>query len=97
MGSLIIDHQQHEETTTTATKQSSVAVVIVLLLAQGHLNQMMQLSCLISSYGLPVYYVGAAVHNCQTLVRVNSLIKPSKHCQNPFPQHLHSTISLSSS
>ncbi|KAH6819365.1 hypothetical protein C2S51_002968 [Perilla frutescens var. frutescens] len=73
MGSQLIDHQQHEETTTTATKQSPVAVVIVPLPAQGHLNQMLQLSCLISSYGLPVYYVGAAIHNRQAQVRINSL------------------------
>jgi len=41
--------------------------------AQGHLNQLLQLSCLISSYGLPVYYVGLATHNHQARIRANAL------------------------
>nr|AQQ16725.1 UDP-glycosyltransferase g40889 [Nicotiana attenuata] len=41
--------------------------------AQGHLNQLLQLSCLISSYGLPVYYVGSATHNRQARFRANAL------------------------
>ncbi|XP_015167633.1 zeatin O-glucosyltransferase-like [Solanum tuberosum] len=41
--------------------------------AQGHLNQLLQLSCLISSYGLPVYYVGLATHNDQARIRANAL------------------------
>ncbi|KAH6820638.1 hypothetical protein C2S53_011108 [Perilla frutescens var. hirtella] len=66
------DHQKNEGT-TTATKQAPVAVVTVPLTAQGHLNQMLQFSCLISSYGLPVYYVGSAVHNRQARHRVNAI------------------------
>nr|GMC90643.1 zeatin O-glucosyltransferase-like [Ipomoea batatas] len=42
--------------------------------AQGHLNQLLQLSCLISSsYGLPVHYVGSAIHNRQARLRANAL------------------------
>ncbi|KAL1555345.1 cis-zeatin O-beta-D-glucosyltransferase [Salvia divinorum] len=41
--------------------------------AQGHLNQMLQLSCYISSYGIPVHYAGSAVFNHQARLRVNSL------------------------
>ncbi|KAH6828725.1 hypothetical protein C2S53_018074 [Perilla frutescens var. hirtella] len=78
------NHQQHEEKSTTATNQSPVAVVVVPLPAQGHLNQMLQFSSLISSYGLPVYYVGAAVHNRQAQVRVNAL-----NPQNVAKIHFH--------
>ncbi|CAN4089885.1 unnamed protein product [Withania somnifera] len=54
-------------------KQDEVAIVMVPFQAQGHLNQLLQLSCLISSYGLPVYYVGSAIHNRQARVRANAL------------------------
>nr|GMC84553.1 beta-glucosidase 12-like [Ipomoea batatas] len=40
----------------------------------GYLNQLLQLSCLISSsYGLPVHYVGSAIHNRQARLRANAL------------------------
>ncbi|KAJ8564810.1 hypothetical protein K7X08_001270 [Anisodus acutangulus] len=55
---------------------NEVVVVIVPLQAQGHLNQLLQFACLISSYGLSVYYVGLANHNHQDRVRANAL-KPS--------------------
>ncbi|XP_055801187.1 zeatin O-glucosyltransferase-like [Solanum dulcamara] len=51
-----------------------VVIVMVPFPAQGHLNQLLQLACLISSsYDLPVYYVGSATHNRQTRVRANAL------------------------
>ncbi|KAG6411051.1 hypothetical protein SASPL_129125 [Salvia splendens] len=52
--------------------QAQVAVVAVPLPAQGHLNQMLHLSSLISSYGLPVYYAGSALHNRQARARTNA-------------------------
>nr|GMD39808.1 zeatin O-xylosyltransferase-like [Ipomoea batatas] len=55
------------------TAADDVCVVMVPLPAQGHLNQLLQLSCLISSYGLPVHYVGSAIHNQQARVRANGL------------------------
>ncbi|KAM3235144.1 hypothetical protein P3L10_015180 [Capsicum annuum] len=55
-------------------KQDEVAIVLVPFPAQGHLNQLLQLACLISSsYDLPVYYVGSATHNQQARVRANAL------------------------
>ncbi|KAL3370060.1 hypothetical protein AABB24_007212, partial [Solanum stoloniferum] len=50
-----------------------VTIVMVPFPAQGHLNQLLQLSCLISSYGLPVYYVCSATHNRQARIRANAL------------------------
>ncbi|KAH6821852.1 hypothetical protein C2S53_008457 [Perilla frutescens var. hirtella] len=54
-------------------EQAEVAVIAVPLAAQGHLNQMMHLSCLIASYGLPVFFVGSALHNRQAKARINGL------------------------
>ncbi|XP_027065991.1 zeatin O-glucosyltransferase-like [Coffea arabica] len=47
-----------------------VTVVMVPLLLQGHLNQLLHLSRLISSYNIPVHYVGTATHTRQAKVRV---------------------------
>ncbi|XP_073051427.1 zeatin O-xylosyltransferase-like [Primulina eburnea] len=50
-----------------------VAVIMVPFPAQGHINQLMQLSCLLSRDGLQVYYIGSSVHNRQARVRANGL------------------------
>ncbi|KAL8489492.1 hypothetical protein ACS0TY_024915 [Phlomoides rotata] len=52
---------------------AGVSVILVPFPAQGHLNQMLQLSCQISSFGIPVHYVGSAIHNRQAKARVNGL------------------------
>ncbi|KAL3819790.1 hypothetical protein ACJIZ3_005695 [Penstemon smallii] len=70
MGSLRNNQNQHDN---KSTKQPHVAVIMVPFPAQGHLNQLMQLSCLITSYNIPVYYFGSAIHNRQAKVRVNGL------------------------
>nr|GMC88670.1 zeatin O-glucosyltransferase-like [Ipomoea batatas] len=48
-----------------------VAVVMVPLPAQGHLNQLLHLSRLLSSYKIPVYYTGAATHIRQAKLRLH--------------------------
>nr|BBC62102.1 glucosyltransferase 1 [Nemophila menziesii] len=50
-----------------------VAVVVVPFPAQGHLNQLLQLSCLIASFSLPVHFVGSTIHNRQAMTRSNGL------------------------
>ncbi|KAM3338282.1 hypothetical protein P3S68_031499 [Capsicum galapagoense] len=51
-----------------------VVMVMVPFPVQGHLNQLLQLSCLISSsYDLPVYYVGSSTLIRQDQVRANAL------------------------
>ncbi|KAL2483066.1 UDP-glycosyltransferase 74D1 [Forsythia ovata] len=55
------------------TEQAQAVVIMVPFPAQGHLNQLLQLSCLISSYGIPVHYVSSAIHNRQAIVRINGL------------------------
>ncbi|KAL3819768.1 hypothetical protein ACJIZ3_005673 [Penstemon smallii] len=68
MGSLTNHQNQHDN---KSTEQPHVAVIMVPFPAQGHLNQLIQLSSLISSYDIPVYYVGSAIHNRQAKVRAN--------------------------
>ncbi|KAJ9181065.1 hypothetical protein P3X46_009236 [Hevea brasiliensis] len=52
-------------------KQAQIVVVMVPYPAQGHLNQLLQLSRIISSYNIPVHFVGSATHNRQVKLRVN--------------------------
>ncbi|GKD13256.1 hypothetical protein Tco_1197663 [Tanacetum coccineum] len=49
---------------------SEVCVVMVPFIAQGHLNQLLHLSRLISAYNLPVHFVCATSHICQAKLRV---------------------------
>ncbi|KAK1397488.1 Glycosyltransferase [Heracleum sosnowskyi] len=48
----------------------NVAVVMVPFPAQGHLNQLLHLSRLISSYNIPVHYVATATHSRQAKLRI---------------------------
>ncbi|KAG8367880.1 hypothetical protein BUALT_Bualt16G0118600 [Buddleja alternifolia] len=71
MGSLS-NHKNHHDT-NLMDQCDQVVVLMVPFPAQGHLNQLLQLSCLISSYKLPVHYVGSAIHNRQAKTRSNGL------------------------
>lgn len=57
------------ETERQAT-QSEVIVVVVPFPAQGHLNQLLHLSRLVSSYNIQVHYVTTAIHCRQAKLRV---------------------------
>ena len=50
-------------------KIAKVAVVVVPFPAQGHLNQLLHLSHVITSYGIPVHCAGSAIHNRQAKLR----------------------------
>ncbi|KAK4432111.1 Zeatin O-glucosyltransferase [Sesamum alatum] len=52
-------------------KESQIAVVMVPLPAQGHLNQLLHLSRLVSAASIPVHYVGYATHIRQAKLRVH--------------------------
>ncbi|GMP86724.1 hypothetical protein CsSME_00039397 [Camellia sinensis var. sinensis] len=47
---------QHQTHDLSSSKQAQVVVIMVPFPAQSHLNQLLQLSCLISSYNIPVHY-----------------------------------------
>ncbi|MCL7025831.1 hypothetical protein MKW94_020433 [Papaver nudicaule] len=51
--------------------EHQVVVVVVPLPAQGHLNQLLHFSRLVSDRQIPVHYVGAATHNRQAKSRVH--------------------------
>lgn len=57
------NHNQNE------TKQAEVLVVMVPFPAQGHLNQLLHLSRIISSYNLPIHFVATATHSRQAKLR----------------------------
>ncbi|KAM3339491.1 zeatin O-glucosyltransferase-like [Capsicum galapagoense] len=66
----------HKNYTTKSNGQMSVqdaqvAVIMVPLPAQGHLNQLLHLSRLITLYNIPVHYVGASTHIRQAKFRVH--------------------------
>ncbi|GJZ14131.1 zeatin O-glucosyltransferase-like protein [Tanacetum coccineum] len=52
-------------------RQLEVCVVMVPFIAQGHLNQLLHLSRLISAYSLPVHFVCATSHTRQAKLRVH--------------------------
>ncbi|KAG8371989.1 hypothetical protein BUALT_Bualt12G0020100 [Buddleja alternifolia] len=60
-----------------------VVVVMVPLPCQSHLNQLLQLSALIASHGLPVHYLGSATHNRQAKLRSHGL-KPNSTVKIEF-------------
>ncbi|KAL5546356.1 hypothetical protein UlMin_006043 [Ulmus minor] len=60
---------QHQENDKNSNKQSPVAVVMVPCPAQSHLNQLLRLSCIISSYNIPVHFVTSDIHNRQVKSR----------------------------
>ncbi|KAI8559046.1 hypothetical protein RHMOL_Rhmol04G0144500 [Rhododendron molle] len=65
---------------SSSSKNAQVEVMIVpFLCMQSHLNQLLQLSCLISSYNIPVHYATTATHLRQVQLRFNS----QTHLQNP--------------
>ncbi|KAL7169077.1 hypothetical protein ACSBR2_034162 [Camellia fascicularis] len=62
---------QHQTHDLSSSKQAQVVVIMVPFPAQSHLNQLLQLSCLISSYNIPVHYTCSATHIHQAKLRFN--------------------------
>nr|ARU08116.1 UGT26 [Gardenia jasminoides] len=63
-------NQNQSQDGSSIQETHEVTVVMVPLPAQGHLNQLLHLSRFISSYNIPVHYVGTATHTRQARVRV---------------------------
>ncbi|CAL5423258.1 unnamed protein product [Camellia sinensis] len=61
----------HPSNGQNGLQQGQIVVVVVPFPAQGHLNQLLQLSRLISAYHIPVHYVASATHNRQAKLRVH--------------------------
>ncbi|CAI9787535.1 unnamed protein product [Fraxinus pennsylvanica] len=65
-----IENHSQENGVQNDMEVAPVVVVMVPLPAQGHLNQLLHLSRLISTYNLPVYFIGTTMHNRQVKARV---------------------------
>ncbi|XP_004498042.1 zeatin O-glucosyltransferase [Cicer arietinum] len=55
---------------SNSKSHNQVVVIMVPFPAQGHLNQLLHMSCLILSHNIPVHYVGTSTHNRQATIRV---------------------------
>ncbi|XP_058212229.1 zeatin O-glucosyltransferase-like [Rhododendron vialii] len=65
---------------SSSPKNAQVEVIVVPFPCHSHLNQLLQLSCLISSsYNIPVHYATTATHLRQVKLRFSS----ETHLQNP--------------
>lgn len=74
--------QQHDQNKNGGLKGTgSVIVIMVPFSLQSHMNQLLQLSCLISSYNVPVHYLGSTFCNSQVRNRVHG-------GSNPVDQYL---------
>ncbi|WVY98411.1 hypothetical protein V8G54_030562 [Vigna mungo] len=83
-------------------QKNQVAVVLIPFSAQGHLNQLLHLSNLISSHNIPVHYVSTVTHIRQATLRhhqsisnihfhafdVPTFVSPSPDPESDFPYHL---------
>ncbi|PON81183.1 UDP-glucuronosyl/UDP-glucosyltransferase [Trema orientale] len=69
------DHHQHENKSPysqLSSSSSSVVVVMVPFPAQSHLNQLLQLALVVSSYDIPVHYVSSTLHNSRVKSRTTN-------------------------
>ncbi|XP_021724165.1 zeatin O-glucosyltransferase-like [Chenopodium quinoa] len=55
----------------TENQNPQIVVVMVPLPMQGHLNQLLHLSHLVTSFGIPVHFAGSATHNRQAKQRLH--------------------------
>ncbi|XP_072954585.1 cis-zeatin O-glucosyltransferase 1-like [Typha angustifolia] len=87
-------------------QKSKVSILVVPFPAQGHLNQLLHFSLLLSSRGLPVHYAATPTHVLQAKSRVQGWNPSSLHSihfhslpippfPNPAPDH-NSTIKFPS-
>ncbi|EXB39087.1 Zeatin O-glucosyltransferase [Morus notabilis] len=61
-----------------SSSSASVVAVVVPFSAQSHLNQLLQLSHIISSHKIPVHYVGSTLHISQVKSRANQALNDTK-------------------
>ncbi|PSS35983.1 Zeatin O-xylosyltransferase [Actinidia chinensis var. chinensis] len=89
-------HKQHPSDNQSSFKQAQVVVIMVAFPCQSHLNQLLQLSCLISSYNIPVHYACSGTHIHQAKhrftdinrlenTRINFHEFPTPHFLSPPP------------
>ncbi|XP_059292083.1 zeatin O-xylosyltransferase-like [Lycium ferocissimum] len=81
------DLKKHDQINNEETSQ--IAIVIVPYLEQGHLNPLLNLSRLLSSYNFPVFFLGTNTSNRQAKFRLcgwDILDFPTMHFHDLVPQ-----------
>ncbi|EXB39082.1 Zeatin O-xylosyltransferase [Morus notabilis] len=92
-------NQSQENLEKKSSSSSAVVVVVVPFPSQSHLNQLFNLSHIISSHDIPVHYVGSTLHNAQVKSRANQALNDTKkmiqfhdfpipHFQSPLPNDI---------
>ncbi|KAL5565600.1 hypothetical protein UlMin_028764 [Ulmus minor] len=79
--------KERQDQSLNGQNPSQVVVVMVPLPAQGHLNQLLHLSRLISDYNIPVHFVSAATHIRQAKLRIQGWNPNSSTTKNTI--HFH--------
>ncbi|GMN20558.1 hypothetical protein TIFTF001_047127 [Ficus carica] len=81
------DHNPHQQDHTAINRPSLPPVVVVMVPfpAHSHLNQLLQLSHIISSHNIKVHYVGSALHNSQVKSRATRILNPERIEFHDFP------------
>ncbi|KAL5546352.1 hypothetical protein UlMin_006039 [Ulmus minor] len=80
--------KEHQDQTVNGQNYTSqIVVVMVPFPAQGHLNQLLHLSRLISDYNIPVHFVGTATHIRQAKLRIQGWNPDSSTTKNTI--HFH--------
>ncbi|KAH7842906.1 hypothetical protein Vadar_010361 [Vaccinium darrowii] len=77
---------------SSISKQAEVVVIVVPFPCQSHLNQLLHLSCLISSHNIPIHYATTATHLRQVKLRFNN----TTHLQIPKSIFMNSSPLISS-
>ncbi|KAH7511826.1 hypothetical protein FEM48_Zijuj12G0023700 [Ziziphus jujuba var. spinosa] len=75
----------HTHNDHNGVEKAPVIVVMVPFPLQSHLNQLLQLSHLISSYNIPVHYVGSTFYNSQVRSRSRIHADPANIHFHDFP------------
>ena len=70
---------------TSSSSSSSVVVVVVPFPLQSHLNQLLQLSHVISSHNIPVHFLSSALHISQVKSRVIHVVNQERIQFHDFP------------
>ncbi|GFY93680.1 UDP-glucosyl transferase 71C5 [Actinidia rufa] len=76
----ILNHQEDSNhgLTNKSKQLAQVVVIIIPFPCQSHLNQLLQLSCLISSHNIPVHYAASATTLRQAKLRFPASAVPSQ-------------------
>ncbi|GMN69603.1 hypothetical protein TIFTF001_038651, partial [Ficus carica] len=77
--------KQSSSPSSSSSSSSSVVVIVVPFHGHSHLNQLLQLSHIISSHNIPVHYLGSALHISQVKSRATHVVNQERIQFHDFP------------